>query len=85
MNNERKKLISFKIIFIVFSKMQFTYIAIVEFISIRKCACSQTPIVINADGNEQEAKQAIHPVENQHERWWTKSEVEKKSESKKYV
>lgn len=36
----------------IFSKMQFTYTVAVKFISIRKCACSPTPIVISADGKE---------------------------------
>lgn len=50
-----------KIILVIFSKIQFTYI-VTGFISIRKCACSQTPIVINADEKEQEMKAAVHPA-----------------------
>lgn len=68
-------------IFVIFSKMQFTYIVVTRFISIRKCAYSQTPIVINADGKEHEAKAAIHPAGKKCKRRRTKSEVEKQSES----
>lgn len=66
--------------FVIFSKMQLSYIAVMGFISIRKCACSQTPIVINADVKEQEAKAAIHPVEKKRKKRRTKNEVETKRE-----
>jgi len=52
------------------------------FISIRKCACSQISIVINADGKEQESKMTIHSVENKRKKRRTKSEkVKKKNKS----
>lgn len=51
--------LTYKIIFVIFSKMQFTCIIITRFISIRKRVCSQISIVINAHGKEHEAK-VIH-------------------------
>lgn len=44
----------------IFSKIQFAYIVVMGFVSIKKYACSRTPIVIKADGKEQEVKTAIH-------------------------
>lgn len=52
--------LTYKIIFVIFSKMQFTYIVIIRFINIRKCVCSQISIVINVHGKEHEAKMVIH-------------------------
>lgn len=52
-----------------------------RFISIRKCAYSQTSIVINADVKEQEAKAAMHSAEKKRKRRRTKNELETKSES----
>lgn len=52
--------LTYKIIFVIFSKMQFTCIVITRFISIKECVCSQISIVINVHGKEYEAKVVIH-------------------------